>query len=95
MTLTDQLEAAQAEVERIKRQIAGAPCVEVGHRWKHIGGCNAGCDPDCYCSIPVHKCEVCGQCDYGDNAEAREVLAECTNADDWREARALAEAEGK
>lgn len=86
MSLTDQLEAAQAEVERIKREIAHAPCAEVGHRWRHIGGRNAGCDyPDCGCSVPVHKCEVCGDCDYGDNADAEKVLAECSSADDWRE----------
>lgn len=81
MTLTEQLEAAQAEVERIKREIAGAPCAEVGHRWKHIGGSNAGCDPWCCCSVPVHKCAVCGDCDYGDNAEAREIRTGCTKGD--------------
>jgi hypothetical protein len=27
--------------------------------------------------VPVHACEVCGDCDYGENAEAVAVRAEC------------------
>lgn len=80
-TLVDHLEAARAEVARLERQIAASTCAEVGHRWKHIGGCNAGCelsDRDCGCSVPVHECEICGDCDYGNNAEAAAVKRTCT-----------------
>lgn len=54
-------------------------CAEVGHHWKHLGGCNAGCDldRDCTCSIPVHECRRCGDCDYGENREGRRVRADC------------------
>jgi hypothetical protein len=53
------------------------PCAVLGHRWKFLGGANAGCGPGCGCSVPVHVCEVCGDCDYGDNAEADEVKQRC------------------
>jgi hypothetical protein len=76
-TLSEQLADAQAIVHRIERTIASASCAEVGHRWKSLGGCNACCSDDCRCSVPVHECEVCGDCDYGDNDEAREIVAKC------------------
>lgn len=77
--LIDRLEAARAEVSRLEREAAAATCAEVGHRWKHIGGSNASCErSDCGCSVPVHECEVCKDCDYGDNAEAKEVRRSCT-----------------
>lgn len=47
------------------------------HDWRSTGGCNAGCGPDCYCSVPVHECAGCGDCDYGDNEEARDIRADC------------------
>jgi hypothetical protein len=65
------------ESARLKRAIASAPCAEVGHRWKFVGGCNACCSDECNCSVPVHECEVCGDCDYGENEEAREIIAKC------------------
>jgi hypothetical protein len=52
------------------------PCSVLGHKWKHIGGRNCGCRNG-HCSFPVHECEACGDCDYGDNAEAREIKLEC------------------
>jgi hypothetical protein len=52
------------------------PCAE-GHAWVHMGGRNAGCSAGCYCSVPVYSCERCGDCDYGDNAEAEEQIAKC------------------
>lgn len=54
------------------------PCAMLGHKWVHIGGggCGCGCE-DGGCSVPVHECEVCGDCDYGDNAEADEIRARC------------------
>lgn len=52
------------------------PCAILDHRWKFVGGRNCGC-PDGGCSIPVHECESCGDCDYGENAEADAIIAEC------------------
>lgn len=52
---------------------------QVQHDWRSRGGANAGCSKDCFCSVPVHECGACGDCDYGDNEEARAVVAEC-----WR-----------
>lgn len=49
------------------------------HDWKSRGGCNAGCCDGCACSVPVHECTRCGDCDYGQNEEARAVITEC-----WR-----------
>lgn len=76
------LEDAKAEVARLERAVAAAPCAEVGHRWKFVGGKNAGCGENdwehgCNCSVPVYECEACGDCDYGDNDEAREIIAKC------------------
>ncbi len=81
--LRQELEAAEANVDNIRRQIASASCLAVGHDWKHIGGCNAGCqlDKDCCCSVPVHQCTKCGDCDYGDNPEADEKRAHCNNGE--------------
>ncbi len=78
--LGSRLEAAKAEVVRLERQAAQASCAEVGHSWKSLGGCNAGCEiaDACSCSVPVHECERCGDCDYGENAEALEIKIACT-----------------
>jgi hypothetical protein len=56
------------------------PCTILGHKWVFAGGRNAGCGPDCGCSVPVHQCEGCGDYDYGDNEEADKILAECEDA---------------
>lgn len=78
MGLAEQLAAAQSEVDRVKRAIAHATCREIGaHDWKSIGGCNAGCCEDCGCSVPVHVCARCGDCDYGDNDEAENIRGRC------------------
>lgn len=78
MPLADELQAAKDEVERIDRAIAQASCQEIAaHDMRHIGGCNAGCGDDCRCSIPVHVCARCGDCDYGDNPEADQKKADC------------------
>lgn len=50
---------------------------QIEHAWRSVGGCNAGCSKDCACSVPVHECAACGDCDYGKNAEADEVRANC------------------
>ncbi|RVD32016.1 hypothetical protein EN742_33425 [Mesorhizobium sp. M4A.F.Ca.ET.020.02.1.1] len=76
-TVLDRLEKAKAEVARLEIEARAAHCSVVGHRWKSIGGCNAGCHKDCSCSVPVHECEVCKECDYGDNAWADETRRNC------------------
>ncbi len=55
------------------------PCAILGHKWKHIGGANAGCHELCNCSVPVHNCEICGDCDYGDNKDADDIKEQCLN----------------
>jgi hypothetical protein len=77
MSLQQELANAEAQVERLKRQIASGTCAEAGHDWKHIGGCNAACCDDCGCSAPVHECTKCGDCDYGDNDEAESIKGRC------------------
>lgn len=57
-----------------------------GHLWESHGGSNCGCEwiedgQRCHgqCSVPVCVCPVCGDCDYGDNDEAREMIRECAD----------------
>ena len=64
--------------------MAEHPCA-TGHRWRHIGGCNCGCHPDAQCSMPVHQCDVCGDVDYADNAEAAQQRAACPDVDECRQ----------
>lgn len=85
--LADKIVAARAEVQRLELEAAHADarekaaiCAAVGHSWRHIGGCNAGCGEDCACSVPVHECTCCGDCDYGENAEAETVRFHCRAA---------------
>jgi hypothetical protein len=52
------------------------PCSVLGHQWVSTGGANCGC-PVGYCSVPVREC-ACGDCDYGDNAEADKIRSVCT-----------------
>ena len=81
MNLKDELEKIEAEAARLRRQIAAAPCREQGHNWTFHGGANAGCGPDCTCSVPVNVCSKCGDCDYGQNEEADEVRTSCAAKD--------------
>ena len=74
--LADKLEAARAEVARLERIAATATCREVGCDMRHSGDRNCGCEGGC-CSVPVYVCSRCGDCDYGDNVEAREIKAAC------------------
>ena len=80
--LAERLDAARAEVARLEQEARVATCVEYGkHRWRSIGGRNAGCGtPDCCCSVQVNECEVCGACDYGENEEAAATVARCEYA---------------
>lgn len=52
------------------------PCNVLGHAWKHIGGANCGCEVG-QCSVPVNRCDGCGDFDYGDNDEASEKRQAC------------------
>lgn len=55
------------------------PCDILGHKWKQIGGQWCGCKgmEDGGCSVPVHECEACGDCDYGGSAISDEIRLEC------------------
>jgi ribosomal protein L29 len=82
--LAEKLDAARAEVARLERQAAAATCAEIGHRWVSLGGCNCGCEGNGReyggCSVPVHECAICGDCDYGENHDAEEVRRRCAEA---------------
>lgn len=83
--LADKLEAARAEVTRLERQAMHATCTELGCNMVSLGGCNCGCmftDDEGHalpgqCSVPVNHCSRCGDCDYGDNDDARSVRSYC------------------
>ena len=75
--LSDELAQAEARVDQLRRRVAASSCREVGCDMRFMGGCNAGCDDGCNCSVPVHQCIRCGDCDYGDNPEANETRAQC------------------
>jgi hypothetical protein len=47
------------------------------HEWEEAGACSAECDDDCSCSIPVQRCRRCDQYDYGHNAQAETIRAQC------------------
>lgn len=83
--LAHQIDEAKANLERLERQASAATCAELGrHDWQSLGGCNAGCGMDCSCSVPVHECSRCKDCDYGENAEAAEVRRECADRRQWQ-----------
>jgi hypothetical protein len=77
MTLKDEIIEAEARLEALKRRAAFASCSEIGHDWECLGGCSAGCDEECDCSVPVHECRRCKACDYGENDDAAEVRRLC------------------
>lgn len=82
MNLAKQIEDAEAEVARLKRLAAQATCRELGrHDMVFLGGANCGCE-DGSCSVPVHECSRCGDCDYGDNYEAKETRRRCAESED-------------
>lgn len=69
----------EAHLEAEARELRQEECQKRGrHKWATVGGGNAGCGPDCECSVPVKECLDCELYDYGDNAEAREVEEACT-----------------
>ena len=63
------------------RVLAGGdhPCDKLGHEWEFSGGMNAGCSDWCGCSVSVNICKHCDDCDYGDNEEADQIRADCTD----------------
>lgn len=77
--LSEQLAEARAHLARLEQSARSATCQQLGaHDWKLLGGKNAGCGRHaCGCSVHVYECTRCGDCDYGDNAEAAEIIAEC------------------
>lgn len=60
-------------------------CYAGEHDWEFVGGRNAGCafGSLCACSVPVHRCRVCGDYDYGVNAEAAQIMADCIPERCW------------
>lgn len=78
--LAERLDEARAQVVRLERQAAAATCAELGrHQWVSLGGCNCGCENGS-CSVPVHECSVCKDCDYGENEWADETRQKCKDA---------------
>lgn len=73
----------------VRRDWLFPSCEVYGHDWKSLGGCNAGCDELCACSVPVHECTRCKDCDYGENDEAIATRERCTYAVDRAALRAL------
>lgn len=82
MAMTEILSASnlmqnQTSEERLVRDFIFLNCEDGNHQMRSVGGCNAGCSKDCACSVPVNECAMCGESDYGDNEDARDVRAEC------------------
>lgn len=71
------LERIEADLKRRTQRELVEICQTIGCDMQSVGGCNAGCGDDCYCSVPVHKCTRCGDCDYGENEEAEQVRRDC------------------
>lgn len=65
----------------VARDFIFVNCQNGVHDWQFTGGRNASCErgANCCCSVPVHECATCRDCDYGENEEARTVHAECRN----------------
>ena len=72
----ERIAALRAEADRLQRILDAGSCAE-GHKWTLIGGCNAGCDAWCACSVPVYECVICGDSYYGENDEARAIMDNC------------------
>lgn len=86
MRLIDQIDEARAALERLERQAQSATCADLGHDWRCLGGANCGCHEHACCSVPVHECARCKDCDYGDNREAREIRDRCELRTDGQQA---------
>ena len=76
MNLRELINEKRKELEALEQSAKSESCLKLGHDWIFSGGKNCGCvDGDC--SVPVHKCSRCGDCDYGDNAEADRLKESC------------------
>lgn len=73
------LKRAAGEDIDMAREKAKAHCAEHGHTWQSLGGTNAGCCDTCNCSVPVYTCLICKDSDYGENAEAEQVIIRCNS----------------
>lgn len=73
------LSLAAEAIRQTELDLGSPTCTKNGHCWVHVGGADCGCDKDSRerCSIPVHRCSVCGEYDYGINAEANSVRSLC------------------
>lgn len=86
---------SEAEYYRLKEKAGEVSrpnpeqCQESGHVWKFVGGANAGCCEDCACSTSVHQCIVCGDCDYGENDETADIIANCSDREEMEFQRSL------
>lgn len=93
--MAENIENIQKECERKKevfRQYVYNRCIVHGeHVMVLYGGTNAGCGDLCICSVPVYVCELCGDCDYGDNDEALAIVEKCNdkNGDVLKELKGL------
>lgn len=80
--LAAELDEARARVDLLERRAAAATCAELGrHDWQSTGGANCGCENG-FCSVPVNICSRCKDCDYGENADAKEIRLAC-HAEHW------------
>lgn len=70
-------ELRQLDQGLLDKAIAAALCGDGDHKWKFIGCAGCSCDDIGGCSLPVHECENCGDCDYADNEESAEIRAKC------------------
>lgn len=94
MTLTDEIAEAEAKLALLKLKKEHATCAEAGCDMRSVGGANCGCEFEVEglhgekttvsgcCSVPVNTCARCGDSDYGDNAEAKEVRRLCAEKDE-------------
>ena len=77
-TLGIRLDKARAEVARLERQALSATCAEIGHDWQMMGGVNCQTAGGCGdCSVAVHECSRCKDCDYGESDEANRQVEAC------------------
>ena len=72
-----EIEETEARLAQLRLIARTGDCREFGHAWKFYGGRNAACGDGCNCSVPVYVCPKCGDCDYGDNAEAADKISDC------------------
>lgn len=78
LKIADKIDRLEAEIAGLRQQAAHATCAEIGrHDLVCVGGANCGCK-DGSCSVPVFTCARCGDSDYGENSEARDIRKRCT-----------------